>query len=135
MYFDEDEEKKLFEDIQFKRRVEFVDDDNVNEVTCKHFSKQSATYNVVDKGCQVTIQNEITSTLTQTRPRKHKECQTEVEEEEIPESFMSEHVKRLNKILDRRGTMIEKAIEENNKTTAFKSWLNFFGFLFSPPFT
>jgi hypothetical protein len=126
MYFDEDEEKKLFEDIQFKRRVEFVDDDNVNEITCKHFSKQSAMYNVVDKGCQVTIQNEITSTMTQTRPRKSKECQTEVEEEVIPESFMSEHVKRLTKILDRRGQLIENAIEENNKTKAFQSWLHLF---------
>ncbi len=126
MYFDEDEEKKLFEDIQFKRRVEFVDDDNVSEVTCKHFSKQSATYNVVDKGCQATIQNEITSSMTQTRPRKNKECQTEREEESIPESLLSENLKRLTKIIDRRRGLVENAIEENNKTNAFKSWFDLF---------
>jgi len=42
MYFDGDEEKKLYEDLQFKRRVVFIDDNDVNQITLKHFSKQSA---------------------------------------------------------------------------------------------
>lgn len=33
MYFDDtSEEQKLFEDIQFKRRVQFVDDDNIIDI-------------------------------------------------------------------------------------------------------
>jgi hypothetical protein len=45
MFFDDDEsEKKLFEDIQFKRRVAFVDDDNVINIDLKPFSKISQRY-------------------------------------------------------------------------------------------
>ena len=48
MFFDDDEnEKKLFEDIQFKRRVAFVDDDNVINIDLKPFSKISQTYKMV----------------------------------------------------------------------------------------
>ena len=39
MFFDDSEEKKLFEDLQFKRRVEFVDDDNIINIELKSFSK------------------------------------------------------------------------------------------------
>ena len=39
MFYDDDEEKKLFEDIQFKRRVEFVDDDDIINIELKSFSK------------------------------------------------------------------------------------------------
>lgn len=39
MFFDDSEEKKLFEDLQFKRRVEFVDDDNIISIELKSFSK------------------------------------------------------------------------------------------------
>lgn len=41
MFYDDSEEKKLFEDIQFKRRVAFVDDDDVNFVELKPFSRIS----------------------------------------------------------------------------------------------
>lgn len=44
MYFDEDEEKRLFEDLQFKRRVAFVDDDNIIKIELKSFSKISEKY-------------------------------------------------------------------------------------------
>ena len=43
MYFDDNEEKKLFEDIQFKRRVVFIDDDNIVDIGLKSFSKISET--------------------------------------------------------------------------------------------
>lgn len=39
MFFDDDQEKKLFEDLKFKRQVAFIDDDNVNELTIKPFSR------------------------------------------------------------------------------------------------
>ena len=76
-------------------------------------------YNTIEKGCQASIQNELVSTLSQTRPKKHKECQTEIDEEEIDER--SSDFKRLNKILDRRGHLIEDAITENNQSKAFLS--------------
>lgn len=38
MFFDDDQEKKLFEDLKFKRRVAFIDDDSVLELTIKPFS-------------------------------------------------------------------------------------------------
>lgn len=38
MFFDDDQEKKLFEDLKFKRRVAFIDDDNVLEINIKPFS-------------------------------------------------------------------------------------------------
>lgn len=44
MYFDDAEEKKLFEDIQFKRKTAFVDDDDVLSVEIKSFSKVSERY-------------------------------------------------------------------------------------------
>ena len=45
MYYDnaDDVEKKLFDDIQFKRRVAFVDDDDVINVTLKPFARSSQT--------------------------------------------------------------------------------------------
>ena len=43
MFFDDSEEKKLFEDLQFKRRVEFVDDENIINIHLKSFSKISDT--------------------------------------------------------------------------------------------
>jgi hypothetical protein len=42
MFFDDDDhEKKLFEDIQFKRKVAFVDDDDIINIGIKPFSKTS----------------------------------------------------------------------------------------------
>lgn len=39
MYFDDDDQdKKLFEDLKFKRRVAFIDDDSVLEINIKPFS-------------------------------------------------------------------------------------------------
>ena len=38
MFFDDDQEKKLFEDLKFKRQVAFIDDDNILEITIKPFS-------------------------------------------------------------------------------------------------
>lgn len=41
MYFDDtSEEQKLFEDIQFKRRVQFVDDDNIIDIAVIPSAKQ-----------------------------------------------------------------------------------------------
>ena len=42
MYFDEDEEKKLFADLQFKRKVVFLDDNDIIDIEIKPFSRQSA---------------------------------------------------------------------------------------------
>ena len=38
MYFDVDEEKRLFEDLQFKRKVAFIDDDDVLKIDIASFS-------------------------------------------------------------------------------------------------
>ena len=41
MYFDDDDQdKKLFEDLKFKRRVAFIDDDNIIEINIKPFSNK-----------------------------------------------------------------------------------------------
>lgn len=99
MYFDDNsDEKKLFEDIQFKRRVQFVDDDNIINIGLKPFSKtadrclkiliqiffffyyallftfvQILRSEVKDRECQVNIQNQLVSTAIQTRAKKNKE--------------------------------------------------------------
>ncbi len=39
MYFDDDEEKRFLQDLQFKRQVAFVDDDHNSHVELKSFSK------------------------------------------------------------------------------------------------
>lgn len=45
MYFDDtSEEQKLFEDIQFKRRVQFVDDENIIDIAIKPSAKTSEKY-------------------------------------------------------------------------------------------
>ncbi len=45
MFFDDNsEEKKLFEDIQFKRRVAFVDDDDISCMSMEPFSKVNQKY-------------------------------------------------------------------------------------------
>jgi hypothetical protein len=41
MFYDDSEEKKLFADLQFKRQVQFVDDDNVIGIQLNSFSKIS----------------------------------------------------------------------------------------------
>jgi hypothetical protein len=42
MFFEiDDEEKKLFEDIQFKRRVVFVDDDDIISIELKSQEKKN----------------------------------------------------------------------------------------------
>lgn len=41
MYFDEDHDKRIFEDIQFKRQVTFVDDDSMPRIELRSFSKIS----------------------------------------------------------------------------------------------
>lgn len=39
MYFDEDDQKRIFEDLQFKRQVVFVDDESLPRVELRSFSK------------------------------------------------------------------------------------------------
>lgn len=45
MYFDDtSEEQRLFEDIQFKRRVHFVDDENIIDIALIPSAKSSEKY-------------------------------------------------------------------------------------------
>lgn len=44
MYFDEDQDRRIFEDLQFKRQVAFVDDDSLPFIELRSFSKTSQVY-------------------------------------------------------------------------------------------
>jgi hypothetical protein len=44
MFYDDSEEKKLFADLQFKRQVQFIDDDDVVAIRLNSFSKISDKY-------------------------------------------------------------------------------------------
>jgi hypothetical protein len=75
---------------------------------------------MVNKECQISIQSALVSTGINTRPKKHRETQTELkEEEEINEK--SSNLNKVMKILDKRGHLIEEAITENNQSNAFLS--------------
>jgi hypothetical protein len=75
---------------------------------------------MVNKECQISIQSALVSTGINTRPKKHRETQTELkEEEEINEK--SSNLNKVMKILDKRGHLIEEAINENNQSNAFLS--------------
>jgi hypothetical protein len=74
MFFEDvTEEKKLYEDIQFKRRVAFIDDDNLIDIKVEPFSRSSNQSYVDDKSFQVNIQNDFASVASQTRSKKSKE--------------------------------------------------------------
>ena len=71
---------------------------------------------------QVNIQNELTSSSSQTRSKKHKEIQTESETNfEINESKNSDSNHKVKRLLEKRANLMESAIFENNSTLAFLS--------------
>lgn len=75
---------------------------------------------MISKECQINIQSALASTGVNTRPKKHRETQTELkEDEEISEKSSS--LNKVMKILAKRGQLIEEALIENNQSTAFTS--------------
>jgi type I restriction-modification system DNA methylase subunit len=78
---------------------------------------------MVNKECQINIQSEMQSTGINTRPKKHKEVQTEIkEDEDINEK--NSNLNKVVRILTKRGQLIEEAINENIDSLAFLSSLN-----------
>ncbi|CAF1068723.1 unnamed protein product [Brachionus calyciflorus] len=120
MYFDDtSEEQKLFEDIQFKRRVQFVDDDNIIDIAVIPAPKFTEQLEATDQACQVNIQNELKSSAAQTRSKKHKEIQTENFDFDAENNS---DLKRVRKIFDKRAQIVEDAILENLNTNAFQNY-------------
>ncbi len=77
-------------------------------------------------GTQVNIQNELSSSATQTRSRKSREVQTEQNNAPVELEAGSADAHRLKRIIDKRSHLIEDAIMENNESTAFQSVLIFY---------
>ena len=75
---------------------------------------------IQDRGCQVNIQHEIVSTGAQTRQSKHKEVQTEVEDDKDTRMRDGDQ-QRVKRLFEKRFDIMEDAIIENNNTTAFTS--------------
>ena len=68
-----------------------------------------------NKECQINIQSALASTGVNTRFKKHKDTQTESkEDEDISEKSSS--LNKINKILAKRGQLIEDALIENNQS-------------------
>ena len=64
--------------------------------------------------------NSVTSTAVNTRPKKHKEVQTEIKEEDnINQNTTS--LSKILKILNNRTQLLEDAVIENNQSKAFLS--------------
>lgn len=75
---------------------------------------------VASQSVQVNIQNELVSTGMQTRARKSKEVQTELDESrEITDRDVDSN--RVRRLFEKRAGLVEDAIMENNQSKAFNS--------------
>ena len=64
--------------------------------------------------------NSVTSTAVNTRPKKHKEVQTEIKEEDnINEN--NTNLSKIMKTISKRAQLIEDAVIDNNQSKAFLS--------------